>query len=786
MSGFVNDFFATNNPDKAAVEAARNAARDVLTAADLGGVEPHHVISESSINGSNSPRVKDLMAALDASGRYKHNGVNNLVVLPTTPEGAFATGAALHNGRHLGNPNIIDPHSEGYIRYVTQALDKIAEQWEASNRSQAALEIAQKQVIGLQNHVRAGLLAGYGNSTVVRPELALSQLDPSFANDPANPNPRGYLFNATEIWDRIQQDPWFKMGQLNGESNVNHAAMQLIADNNVLFAADRAQLRVTIDADDPTKLPRMPALRDLILSGEGRHPAFSVNGRELFLNVVQKAGDKFTLLMMAVAAEGIWQVAYNNPAFAAAIRTELEKHLTEDALEQGLWLVTQSLIQDGAKYYAASMAAGPVGLLSLITLDAYDAARVAIKIQMMANPLDQAWRDLDAGLDEFENGLVRVSRELFEGMAKDNGYSKLIVVEGIEGQGRTMEAFGGAGRDAMWATGKADVDGGEGGDWLVHLGKGLVRGSGGDDLLFSWNPKTTNGAAAVKLHGDDGNDLIVTVGGDGAYSYGGRGEDTIIAFSKEDHVYGGTGGGPDGEKDVFRVSQGTFIHDAGPEDHVTWGPIPVFGGVQPWWLEGNWAGWMPFTSLTMGASPIVLLTVFGTMGPIATKIVQFELTSALLFQFARTTSGQLIIQTGLGFGGQAVLENYDLDLETGRGDGHITVFSQSIFATRTAESTLANLERNINLALKSGIGRGLGGKDPLVLDLDGDGYELVRRGAKEVYFDLDGDDFAERTAWVAPDDGFLARDLDGNGTIDAIDELFGTEATPGLTALAAL
>ena len=55
---------------------------------------------------------------------------------------------------------------------------------------------------------------------------------------------------------------------------------------------------------------------------------------------------------------------------------------------------------------------------------------------------------------------------------------------------------------------------------------------------------------------------------------------------------------------------------------------------------------------------------------------------------------------------------------------------------------------------------------PLVLDLDGDGYELSALASSNLRFDLDANGFAERTGWVHPDDGFLTLDRNGNGTID--------------------
>ena len=74
--------------------------------------------------------------------------------------------------------------------------------------------------------------------------------------------------------------------------------------------------------------------------------------------------------------------------------------------------------------------------------------------------------------------------------------------------------------------------------------------------------------------------------------------------------------------------------------------------------------------------------------------------------------------------------------------------------------------------------------DPLVLDLDGDGIELTSIEDSNAFFDLDGDGFAERTAFVAPDDGLLAIDRNENGRIDDISELFGSAAETGYEELA--
>ncbi|MBB6114020.1 Ca2+-binding RTX toxin-like protein [Rahnella inusitata] len=61
---------------------------------------------------------------------------------------------------------------------------------------------------------------------------------------------------------------------------------------------------------------------------------------------------------------------------------------------------------------------------------------------------------------------------------------------------------------------------------------------------------------------------------------------------------------------------------------------------------------------------------------------------------------------------------------------------------------------------------------PIILDLDADGIETLSLN-NGVYFDLDNNQFAEKTGWVSSDDGLLVRDINGDGLIDNGGELFG-------------
>ncbi|MDR3055827.1 MAG: hypothetical protein LBU53_10590, partial [Zoogloeaceae bacterium] len=86
-------------------------------------------------------------------------------------------------------------------------------------------------------------------------------------------------------------------------------------------------------------------------------------------------------------------------------------------------------------------------------------------------------------------------------------------------------------------------------------------------------------------------------------------------------------------------------------------------------------------------------------------------------------------------------------------------------------------------------------RDPLALDLDGDGIETIGIGGRNtVLFDHNANGIKTGTGWLKPDDGFLVLDRNGNGKIDSGRELFGVDtvksngqkATDGLDALADL
>lgn len=60
---------------------------------------------------------------------------------------------------------------------------------------------------------------------------------------------------------------------------------------------------------------------------------------------------------------------------------------------------------------------------------------------------------------------------------------------------------------------------------------------------------------------------------------------------------------------------------------------------------------------------------------------------------------------------------------------------------------------------------------PVILDLDGDGVELLKPNKSNVKFDVDGDGKLDELGWVKSDDAFLVIDRNNNGIVDDLFEI---------------
>ncbi|MHB1098190.1 MAG: beta strand repeat-containing protein [Burkholderiales bacterium] len=74
---------------------------------------------------------------------------------------------------------------------------------------------------------------------------------------------------------------------------------------------------------------------------------------------------------------------------------------------------------------------------------------------------------------------------------------------------------------------------------------------------------------------------------------------------------------------------------------------------------------------------------------------------------------------------------------------------------------------------------GGGGKKPIALDLDQNGFSFIKLDDSNVFFDVNGDGWKHRTSWVAPGDGLLVYDANGNGKADGASEIAFTRYMSG-------
>ena len=339
---------------------------------------------------------------------------------------------------------------------------------------------------------------------------------------------------------------------------------------------------------------------------------------------------------------------------------------------------------------------------------------------------------------------------------------------------------GGGENDLLFSKEDAQAFGGDGGDTMVGIQDSTMRGGIGNDWIFAFDDTKAYGEAGndllvgfgnSELHGGADNDTIISVNRAGAKNYGDAGEDTLIGSGQGNQFYGGAGA------DDFFVASGALVMDATDEDSVYFGPLALTGGVQFSWQESGFAYWQPFSAILMGTPSL------------ASKFIEFWSLFALDVKFmswmryGMSEDGYLVAQLGQGLGGYVGVKDYELNLDTGKGTGGITVFTVDF--VEATDASLSEFKRFVNLALQQGFGVTTGKYDPLVIDLDKDGLDLTRQNQREVYFDLDADGFGERTGWVREDDGLLAIDLNSDGQINDIGELFGDAETSGFAALAA-
>lgn len=364
--------------------------------------------------------------------------------------------------------------------------------------------------------------------------------------------------------------------------------------------------------------------------------------------------------------------------------------------------------------------------------------------------------------------------------------------------------IGGDADEEIFGRNGSTIDGGAGNDILHHYGNGDMVGGEGRDLLLALN------TTGVTADGGAGDDYVLSKGGAGGEFLGGIGRDWIFVTTYGAQIFGDTRdnlvpGLPSGvpgqvHEDYLNSSAnsdniwwwgGTALMDARPNDQLRFFGYPLVGGNNSLpFLGGLPVGslasifnpiyfdyFVPFITYTMHDGDLAvtnLLTLYtnGLESPGPSSMIIKD------FNFVNTFFGLRLFDDSLKGDLGMVFKNVNpafaiFSIIPGFPGGlnMLLPMLDNLFAQAGALSRIAK-------ALKWSTGA-----DPLILDLDGDGIETIDIDDADVWFDLDGDLFAEKTGWLKGDDGFLVRDLNGDGKITDINEMFGG---PGESALADL
>jgi Ca2+-binding RTX toxin-like protein len=312
----------------------------------------------------------------------------------------------------------------------------------------------------------------------------------------------------------------------------------------------------------------------------------------------------------------------------------------------------------------------------------------------------------------------------------------------ISGTGNALDnvLVGNAAANTLIAGAGDDVaDGGDGND--------VLDGGDGDDAL-------TGGDGDDLLIGAAGNDILVA----------GTGRDTLLGGAGNDVVIGKGGDLLDGGtgKDVYQVADGDVVQDSDGSGTVHFGALGQLTGgerrtSQPFYVSQD--GKAVYREGEDGS-----LQVWGegqriTIRPGAGEVGPRN----------RSADGSSPLDGGTPdapAGGKPML---GVPMRGGGATSDPSYKTPFLVAMGTAAPR----------------------RDPLLLDLDGDGIETLGVGAV-TFFDHDANGFAELTGWVGTDDGMLVMDRDGDGHITSGRELFGDQsvlqsgavATSGMQALA--
>jgi VCBS repeat-containing protein len=145
--------------------------------------------------------------------------------------------------------------------------------------------------------------------------------------------------------------------------------------------------------------------------------------------------------------------------------------------------------------------------------------------------------------------------------------------------------------------------------------------------------------------------------------------------------------------------------------------------------------------------------------------------------------------SSIGFGIEYIDPEYGTVSRSPRGNGNSNLYARNeekftdVFTVRAYDANGASVDKDISVTHYGPRPvpevQGGGGKKPIAVDLDGDGFHFTDVDDSNVFFDVNSDGWKRRVAWTEAGDGLLTFDENNNGLIDAGNEISFTRFKPG-------
>ncbi len=354
-----------------------------------------------------------------------------------------------------------------------------------------------------------------------------------------------------------------------------------------------------------------------------------------------------------------------------------------------------------------------------------------------------------------------VARDVYLGSSYDAGQIN-------DNDDRKVVILGGSGNDTIYFNGKkvrdeirlSQIWGGSGDD-NITLGDNIsgenavVHGDSGiEDIGGS---DTINGSLGDdRIYGDGGYDFLYGRRGDDKL-YGNDGNDILSGGRGRDELYGGTGNDTyiyerfDEDGQLITSNNNDFIKDSQGNNIVHFPDLDINDLSIDWWDKSKHD--LKITVKSLGTS-LTIRDFYKTSGNFTFTFGK----SSEKYYVSQKTEGkfEFKIISSVGYSG---------------GISGNSIYSPLVGCWYDKKSLLAYEEyKKASEAQQT--------RDPLIINFssaeENNGLVGVENG---VYFDLDNNGIAEKTAWIDSNKGFLALDRNGDGKITNGGELFGDQVT---------